>query len=429
MFFLMMKFWSGLNKMWFLAIRHLVSRKGQSFLTLVGIVLGTAAYVVISGMMLGFQFFIVDQLVNNDAHIRISAREDVVTAHSLDTAFWDEATLVNWESAPSGRRDNAFILYPKAWTDRMDHQPEVAAYSEQIVAQAIVTRSKVSTAARVIGADPARQLQVTNIANYMLAGKFTDIGMGGNRIVVGDGLLKKLGASVSETILLSVGKGAAQPFKVVGSFRLGVKTLDDSTIFGSLADVQRLNNTPSRITDIAIRLQDVELAGELASNWNSFSQDKIQSWDQANEGIMSVFKTQDIVRNSMTISILVVAGFGIYNILSMAVTHKRREIAILRSIGFESFEIVRLFLIQGLILGTLGGILGCALGYGLCEVMARIPIADRGLGGNFMIIAFLPSIYIRGFLLAFGSASIASYLPARAAGRLSPIDIIRGENS
>jgi len=229
--------------------------------------------------------------------------------------------------------------------------------------------------------------------------------------------------------LLSVGKGAAQPFKVVGSFRLGVKTLDDSTIFGSLADVQRLNNTPSRITDIAIRLQDVELAGELASNWNSFSQDKIQSWDQANEGIMSVFKTQDIVRNSMTISILVVAGFGIYNILSMAVTHKRREIAILRSIGFESFEIVRLFLIQGLILGTLGGILGCALGYGLCEVMARIPIADRGLGGNFMIIAFLPSIYIRGFLLAFGSASIASYLPARAAGRLSPIDIIRGENS
>ena len=127
--------------------------------------------------------------------------------------------------------------------------------------------------------------------------------------------------------------------------------------------------------------------------------------------------------------ILIVAGFGIYNILSMAVNHKRREIAILRSMGYEASDITRLFLIQGLILGALGGAVGCLLGYGLCEVMARIPIAERGLGGNRMIIVFFPGIYVRGFLLAFMSASLASFLPARAAGKLSPIEIIRSENS
>ena len=131
----------------------------------------------------------------------------------------------------------------------------------------------------------------------------------------------------------------------------------------------------------------------------------------------------------MTISILIVAGFGIYNILTMAVNQKRKEIAILRSIGFESLDIVILFLTQGIILGALGGLFGCLVGYGVCEVMARIPVANRGLGGNHMIIAFFPGIYVRGFLLAFVSSSLASFLPARAAGKMTPIDIIRSENS
>ena len=131
----------------------------------------------------------------------------------------------------------------------------------------------------------------------------------------------------------------------------------------------------------------------------------------------------------MTVSILIVAGFGIYNILSMAVNHKRREIAILRSMGYEARDITRLFLIQGVILGALGGIVGCILGYGLCEVLAHIPTADRGLGGNHMIIVFFPGIYVRGFLLAFLSSAVASFLPARAAGKMSPIEIIRSENA
>lgn len=415
--------------MFFLAIRHLLSRKRQTLLTLLGIILGTAAYVAISGMMLGFQSFIVDQLVNNDAHIRISAREEIITEHSMDQDFFGASSLVKWISPPSGRRDSAYILYPRAWRDRLDNEPSVAASSEQLVVQVIATRAKVSTAARVIGSDPSKQTQVTNIQKYMVAGHFVDIGTTGNRIVVGDGLLQKMGISIPETIFLSVGKGSVQPFKVVGSFHLGVKTVDDSTIFGALSDIQKLNGTPSRISDIAVRLNDVEDSASLASLWNTLSQEKVQSWDQANEGIMSVFKTQDIVRNSMTISILIVAGFGIYNILSMAVNHKRREIAILRSIGFESKDIVQLFLTQGIILGAIGGIVGCIVGLIVCRIMETIPITNHGLGDNHMLIVYFPGIYIRGFFLAFFSSSIASFLPAQAAGRLSPIDIIRSENS
>ena len=327
--------------MFFLAIRHLLSRKKQTSLTLLGIILGAAAYIAISGMMLGFQTFIIDQLVNNDSHIRIRAREEMLTERSLDAAFFNPQTLINWIKAPSGRKDNSYILAPGEWLERLDADEHVAAASPQLVAQGIATYGKLSIGISIVGSEPEKQKRVSNIESSMISGKFLDIGNSGNRIAVGDELLKKIGATKGETLSLTVGKGLPQPFRIVSVFHLGVKALDETRVFGALRDVQQLNQTPSRISDIAIRLKDVNLAADLASTYNLIGQEKVQSWDQSNEGIMSVFTTQDIVRNSMTISILIVAGFGIYNILSVAVTNKRREIAILRSMGFEPKDITK----------------------------------------------------------------------------------------
>lgn len=416
--------------MYFLAIRQLLSRKRQTILTLLGILLGTAAYIAISGMMLGFQNFIIDQLINNDSHIRISAREMFLTETNLNDAFFDSNTLVHWIKPPSGRKDNPYILAPQTWLDRTEKNPAVLATSPQIVAQAIASYGKVTVAVRLIGSEPEKQIRVSNIEKYTLKGHFSQIGTTGNRIFVGLDLLNKLGAAEGETLFLSVGKGIPQPFRIVGIFRLGVKALDETTIFGSLSDVQNLNQTPSRVSDIAIRLTDVNLAASLASTWNAFGTDKVQSWDQANEGIMSVFTTQDIVRNSMTISILIVAGFGIYNILSLAVNNKKREIAILRSMGFEPNDITHLFLTQGLLLGILGGLVGCILGLILSYFISTIEVsANRGLGTGKMMVSFDILIYVRAFFLALISASFASFWPARAGGKLEPIDIIRSENA
>jgi lipoprotein-releasing system permease protein len=416
--------------MFFLAIRHLLSRKKQTSLTLLGIVLGTAAYIAISGMMLGFQTFIIDQLVNNDSHIRIRAREELLTERSLDRAFFDSQTVVHWIKAPSGRKDNAYILAPSEWLARLEADERVSAASPQMVAQGIATYGKLSLGVSIVGSEPEKQKQVANIEASMVNGKFSDIGTSGHRIAVGDELLKKIGATKDETLLLTVGKGLPQPFRIVSVFHLGVKVLDETRIFASLRDVQQLNQTPSRISDIAIRLKDVNLAAPVASTYNLIGQENVQSWDQANEGIMSVFKTQDIVRNSMTVSILVVAGFGIYNILSLAVTHKRREIAILRSMGFEPQDITNLFLIQGIILGLIGGLIGVVLGIGVSFGMSKIEIsANRGLGGNHLMVSFALLIYVKAFVLALLSACFASFFPARSAGKMEPIDIIRGENS
>lgn len=415
--------------MFFLALRQLLSKKRQTLLTLMGIILGTTAYVAISGMMLGFQVFIIDQLVNNDSHVRVKARNEFLSKDVLKDAFFDNSVTVDWLRAPSGKKDNSYILAPRSWMDRLQEDPNVFSASEQIVVQGIATVGGLTQGVRVIGSIPERQRRVSNIENYMLKGKFSDIGNSGNRLIVGEDFAQKMGVTINETILLNAGKGQSQPFKIVGLFKLGVKTLDESTLFASLSDVQNLNQTPSRISDIAIRLNDVSKAKELSLSWNLLGQENVQSWDQANEGIMSVFKTQDVIRNAMTVSILVVAGFGIYNILSLAVTHRRREIAILRSIGFEPYDIVRLFFTQGLILGFIGGVFGIILGWGATYGISQIEVsADRGLGGSHMMVSYDLWIYVKGFLLAVLCSSFAGYLPSRAAGQLEPIDIIRNED-
>lgn len=416
--------------MFFLALRQLLSRKKQTSLTLLGIILGTAAYIAISGMMLGFQNFIIDQLVNNDSHIRVKAREELLTERSLNTAFFGPDTLVHWLKSPSGRKDNAFILGPTEWLNRIESDERVSGVSPQLVAQGIATYGKISLGISLVGSDPEKQKTVSNIENSMIRGKFSDIGNGGNRVAVGDEFLKKIGATQGETLLLTVGKGLPQPFRIISVFHMGVKALDETRVFVSLRDLQQLNQTPSRISDIAIRLKNVGLARDVAAIYNLIGQEKVQSWDQSNEGIMSVFTTQDIVRNSMTVSILIVAGFGIYNILSLAVNHKKREIAILRSMGFEPSDITKLFLIQGIVLGLIGGLIGIVFGFFVSVGMANIEVSpDRGLGGSHMMVSFEFMIYVKAFALALASSCFASYLPARSAGKLEPIDIIRGENS
>lgn len=411
--------------MMFLSLRHLSSRKKQSALILLGIVIGTAAYVAISGMMLGFQDKLMDQLVNNDAHIRISAREDILTPEELNS--FNDATHVFWHTPPSGRKDSAKIDYPIGWFNRLNNDPDIVAYSPQVNLNVIFNRGKVSLAGRMIGSDPHRQMRVTNIQNYMISGKFTDVGSSGNRLIIGLALMKKIGASPSETILISSGKNAPAPFKIVGVFETGIKQIDESTVFAALSDAQNLRGAPSEITDIAIKVYEPFEVEQKVQTWKVGARDKILSWQEASASILSVFKTQDIVRNSMTISIIVVAGFGIYNILSILVTQKRRDIAILRSMGFTPKDIMLLFFNQGLLLGVLGGFIGLALGYLLCLLIGTIEVeAGRATSSsNRMIVSYDYLIYIKAWFIALFSSVASALWPSRQAAKLEPMDIIR----
>lgn len=413
--------------MLFLAWRHLLSRKRQTFFTLMGIVLGATAYVVITGFFLGFQDFLIDQLINNDAHVHITSREDILTEHGLDKVFYGERYKhVFWISPPAGRKDNSKIDNPPAWYARLSADPRVQAYSPLLSTQVILRQAKNTISATLVGCEPEKQVQVSNVAEYMLEGKFADLSAGGNRLILGKGLMDKLGARVSQVVSISTGGAEPVPFKIVGYFKTGMTLFDDTRAYSMLSDVQRVNQTPGAVNDIAIRLADYSVAARMADTWATMSVDKVRSWDQINANFFSVFKIQDVMRYMVIAVILIVAGFGIYNVLNITVTQKQKEIAILRSMGFDGNDVIYLFFAQGFILGLCGGLIGMGIGYWICRYLETVRFGGGPLGGAGYLNIYLDwLIFVEAMVLALFSSSIASILPARAASKLTPIEIIR----
>lgn len=413
----------------FLAFRYLLERRRQTIFTLLGVFFGTTAYVAVSGFFLGFQGYMVQTLVDNTAQIHIQARQDYLVAHQLDQAFYPENPLhVFWRPAPSRLIGYHEVQNPSGWYQRLRADPRVVAYSPVIQTPVILTLGKNSLSAVLTGCNPEQQARVTSIATYMVEGSFKDIAGGGNRIILGDELIKRLGAGVGQTVLISVAAHKPVPFKVVGHYYFGNRGADLQA-FGEISDVQKLNHTPNRVTEIAVRLTDYTQAARIATNWSQTSPELVESWDQQFANILSMFKLQTALRYTMIATVFIVAGFGIYNVLNMTVNQKRQDIAILRSLGYDTFDVIGLFLAQGIIVGIVGGTLGLFAGYLFCRYLQTVPFMPPTPSnpGTLHISLALP-IYLQAMLIAVFAACLASILPARAAGKLTPIEIIRAGN-
>jgi len=414
--------------MWFLAIRYILARKRQTFLILLGVILGTIAYISISGIMSGFQSYIIEHLVNNDAHIRVTPGERFVIERSLEQTDYPEAAHVFWTTPPSGGYFNPRISSPQRWFHFLEKEEDVAAFTPQLIRDVSLKRTGISKPARLIGTDILKQTKVTSIENFMIDGHFEELGKGKNRLILGAGLLKKLGANPDDAVFIINKQNESFPFQIAGVFRTGVSGIDDNNAFTALADAQLVQHASNEISDIAIRLKDPAKARDRASRWGLLFSEKVQSWDQINANLLAIFNLQHLIGALMIAAVLAITGFGIYNTLFMLISNKRQEIAILRSLGYDSREIGRLFLFQGLFFGLIGGLLGCVLGYVTCRYVQTIPMESlRVAQYGRLIISFSPVIYAKGFLVALFSCVTASTLPAMAAGRLAPMEVIRNE--
>jgi lipoprotein-releasing system permease protein len=412
----------------FLAIKQLLSKPGRTVLALLGITFGTAAFLILSGMMLGFREYFIQRLINTTAHISIKAEEPVIEEHSLDPYFFPDA-LVKWVVPPVSHDEPPHLEYPQGWFDRLDADQTVLAYAPQITAQVLINRGKLTRTITLIGVEAAKQILATDVQDDMTVGNFLDLDKGGFQIIIGESLAQKLGIHVNDTLNIVDIKGDVIPAKVAGFFATGMTQVDDVTAYAPIHYVQQANQTPGQVSQIIVKLKDITLAKKVADQWAALSRENVQSWDEANANFFQVFKMQDMIRYILSFVVLMIAAFGIYNILNMMVLQKRGEIAILRSMGYEPLDIIQLFLSQGLILGFIGGILGLGLGTLVCLYVQTITFS-AGVSItriNHMLIAWHVYFYVSGFLLAFLSGLVAGFLPARSASRMAPIDILRSE--
>ncbi|MBI2520408.1 MAG: ABC transporter permease [Bdellovibrio sp.] len=411
--------------MLYLAVKQLFARKKQTALILIGVSFGTMIYVLIAGVQLGLREYISGQLMNNTSHVRISGSDRTIDGKDLTMSFFPGRDIVHWLIAPMGKRGAARLENYLGHAHRLENDPDVYNFAPKLTIPVLVTRAGLRANSELIGIIPSRQMQVTALADYMREGKLQDLESAGGRVVLASGVAEKLGVTVGGTVLLTSGQNEGRPFKVTGIIHLGNHNFDDVVAYAHLRDVQTLGKAHGRVSEISIALVDSSMAYAKAEAWSLLGPDKVEDWERANAAYMQIVKIQDIARFVITVSILIVAAFGIYNILTIMISQKKREIAILRSMGFGAWAVFELFFIQGFVIGVLGGPLGLLIGYTLCRIVGNIDLGFQIGRGNHLLISYNPDIYFTALGFALLSGALASILPAVQAGQMTPMDIIR----
>lgn len=402
-----------------LALKYIFSRKLQSLLMLIGVAFGCGGYIVFTSIQTGFQNFLKERLIENNGHITIRSREDYITPESLEGVFF-KGKYIWWVTEPSGKRSHDYLQSAWYWQKRLETLPYVVASTRRIEATTTCSRGSFSRSISLRGIDPFNEPKVTNIAEDIIEGKLQMLSSGNNMVIAGVELLKFLGAKVNDTINIINPNGNVYPVKVVGIYSSGDRRNDESLILGSITTVQNILESPGKITKIVVKTTDANKAALFARELSQYSFDKVESWDQVNVNFLSMTKQQSLIRQITMFTFILVVSFGIYNVLNMMVHQKQREIAILRSIGYTSGDTVLLFLLQGALISVAGGIIGLIIGFTACSYIQTIKLPGRP-----MMVAWDVSIYVWGFMLVVTSSLLASFLPAKNAGKLSPIEIIR----
>jgi len=412
--------------MYFLSWRQLLSKKLQTLLILLGISFGTLLFVSISGVQLGFREYIIEQLLNNTAHVLISGEEKKIYQNKIEKLFFS-GQKISWISSPAGLRDEVILTRQSLWSYLLKQDKRVVDFSPRIQIQVISSKGKFTAAFVLVGVVPEKQIKISSIQKYMKKGSVENLKGSNNHIILGSEIANNLGVDLGQYIQINSGRGESRPFKLVGIVHFGNKEVDRSLAFAELNDVQNLAKSPGKITEIAVKLKDISLAKSMARDWRFYGKEKIQDWQESNQMFMEMIRMQDFTRYFITVAVLVVASFGIYNVLSIMIAQKKKEIAILRALGCTPVVILKTFLYQGITLGITGGLLGLYLGYLLCRWAGSVDFNFEIGGSNHLIISYKKENYYIAFLSAQISSLLASIIPSLMASKLTPIDILRSQ--
>ncbi|MBI1275061.1 FtsX-like permease family protein [bacterium] len=407
-----------------IAVKHLLARKRQSVVSLLGIVLGVAFFLAISSLMQGSEKDFIRRLVDNSPHITIEdefRNPRMQPLQQIYTSGAVELSNVKPVTETRGIRGYEQILESLRAT-----VPGLRA-SPVLAGQALVSYAGKDLGITLNGMVPEEIRDVTTIQQYMIEGTMDELIANPDGIVIGTELARKLSVKRNDNILIASTTGQRRVFKILGLFRTGRASYDESQAFVSLKRVQALLNRPNRINSIIVKLPTPTEARAVAQRIENRIGYKCVSWQEASEDIMSTLTIRNIIMYTVVSAVLVVAGFGIYNVISTVVMEKHRDIAIMKSMGFHARDIQRIFVIQGAILGACGCVTGLPLGMGLMLALMQIRFKPPG---STEVVQMPIDWGLTQFLIAAGfamlSAVIAALLPARKGALVQPVDILRG---
>lgn len=406
-----------------IALAHLLNRKRQSIVSLGGVALGVGFFIAMAAMMQGFQRYFVEKVIDVSPHIVMKDEFRTAPLQPAQRAYPTGAVALQGQRPLDELRG---IRDADATMEALLAIPGVAA-APTLRGPIIFRYGSKDVAGTLVGVEPAKERRVSNIERDLVQGQLDALLGTANGIILGEGVAGKLGIGMGDTLSAISPAGIVMRMKVVGLFKTGITTLDNFESLALLKKAQILQNRSNVINQIRLRLADVGGAADLARTIESRYGYRTESWEETNKNVLGIFVIQNAIMYSTVGAILVVAGFGIFNILSTVIYEKTRDIAILRSLGFSQGDIRSIFVLEGFLIGLIGTLFGWMLGYALTELLASIRFSIEGFvkSEGFVLYRSFGHYAIVGVFSLFISIT-AAYLPARRAARVRPVDIIRG---
>ena len=400
------------------AYTYIVSNKRLTMVAALGVTLGIAVFIFMNSMLAGFDKSSSEAFFKSIPHIRIY-KDDEISKPIDHQISQNIPVIINPKVVPA----NNTIINPKQVIQLLKNQPDVAFVTPQLTVGVFYNNAKTQISGRAIGILPEEANQMFNMETYVVEGSVNNLKNNINGILLGAGVASKMNVKQGDNISITSSIGMTKVMKVIGVFQTNNSVVDKTTAYINIAFAQQLlKKNASYITDINVNIKDYTKAKAYAVNLAQLTNYKAEDWETANETYMAATKMRAIIIRFVSISILLVAGFGIYNILNMTVMQKINDIAILKAIGFNGFDVVTIFVSQALIIGLIGIVFGVLF----ASVMVA-SLQSYYVGGDigYFPIYFKLSNFIKGVAFGFGVTFLAGFIPARKAANVDPVSIFR----
>ena len=400
------------------ALRFLREGRMQTVLIIIGVAAGVAVIAYITALVNGLQSNTVAKTLGAQAHISLRAPDDVVTPAWPPTGGAARLT----DTQPRAQRLRSVANW-QALVPQLEQRPEVRTVSPMVSGSGLALRGEASQAIALMGVDLDRYDRVVGLRSKVVSGTAR---LSPGEVIVGRELASDLGVRVGDRLTVQTGSVSgtvSDSVRVTALVDLGVKDLNRRTVIVPLRAAQSLLALPGGATQLDLTLKDVWVAQTLARALQGQFPYKIESWQESNAQLVSALNAQSISTSIIRGVVLAVVVLGIASVLVVSVVQKGREIGILRAMGATRGQVLRVFLVQGAVVGVLGSVLGLLLAVALIWVFTHFVRGSDGL--PLFSIALPPAMALQVALIASVCGVLAAVAPARRAAALDPAQAIR----
>lgn len=399
---------------WLVALRFLREGRMQTLLIIVGVAAGVAVVAYISALIGGLQASTLTKTLGAQGHITLRSPQDVVQpARTLSPG---ETALS--ETQPRAQRLRSVVNW-QLLVPVLEAMPAISDVSPMVSGSGLALRGEAQQSIALLGVELDRYDRIVGLRNKVVGGEAR---LAPGEGIVGRELADDLGVRVGDRFTLQTGT-VNESVRVTALVDLGVRDLNRRTVIVPLRTAQNLLGLPGGATNLDIKLYDVWTAQKLAEDLRARYPYKVESWQENNAQLVSALNAQSVSTSIIRSVVMIVVVLGIASVLVVSVVQKGREIGILRAMGTTRAQILRVFLLQGAVVGVLGSLLGLLLAVAL---IAAFTFFVKGSDGLPLFNISLPwKTALNVALMASACGVLAAIAPARRAAAMDPAQAIR----